>query len=119
MDDKLRSVFKNITKNQCLQTISSPIFWIYDDETEKKCLIVEQEKMTLNRKTFKVINHNKQAIRFLAVDKCIFSDNDNVKRCDCIIYNKEYFCFIELKKVQKRKNRAKNTARTQLLSTIE
>ncbi len=36
-----------------------------------------------------------------------------------IIYNKEYFCFIELKKVQKRKNRAKNTARTQLLSTIE
>jgi hypothetical protein len=120
MDDKLRAAFAKIRENQCLEIISDSEFEIYDSDDEQRCFIL-REDTTSSSQIFKVINHKKQAIRFLAVDKCLFFDSDKFKRCDCIIYNEKYFCFVELKKVEVTRNRnsAKKTARAQLHSTIK
>jgi hypothetical protein len=121
MDNKLRTVFAQIEENQCFQLISDTEFQIYDSDEEQRCFILTEETTSANGQFFKVINRNKENIRFLAVDKCLFFDNDKFKRCDCILYNQEYFCFVELKKVETTRNRnsAKKTARAQLYSTIK
>jgi hypothetical protein len=120
MDNKLRAIFAQIEENHCLQTISDTEFDIYDSGEEQRCFILSDESISSSTQLFKVINPNNQNIRFLAVDKCLFFDGDKFKRCDALLYNEEYLCFLELKKVDATRNRnsAKKTARAQLYSTI-
>ncbi len=120
MDKTLRAIFAQIEDNHCLETISDSEFEIYDSGEEQRCFILSDESISSGTQLFKVINHNNQNIRFLAVDKCLFFDGDKFKRCDCLLYNEDYLCFVELKKVDTTRNRnsAKKTARAQLYSTI-
>jgi hypothetical protein len=122
MDKELQSAFELIKENKCLEIISDSEFDIYDSDDKQRCFILlKNDNDVSNEQLFKVINPNKQDIRFLAIDKCLLFDNDKLKRCDCIIYNKKDFCFIELKKVEikRHRNSAKKTARRQLYSTIK
>lgn len=120
MDKKLRTIFTQIEEHHCLETISDSEFYIYDSGEKQRCFILSDETNSTDIQLFKVINYNNQNIRFLAVDKCLFFDSDKLKRCDCILYNEEYLCFVEIKKVDTARNRnsAKKTARAQLYSTI-
>jgi hypothetical protein len=99
MDKKLRAIFSQIEEHHCFETISDSEFYIYDSGEKQRCFILSDETNSTNIQLFKVINHNNQNIRFLAVDKCLFFDSDKLKRCDCILYNEEYLCFVEIKKV--------------------
>jgi len=70
MDKKLRAIFAQIKENHCLETISDSEFDIYDSGEEQRCFILSDETISSGTQLFKVINHNNQNIRFLAVDKC-------------------------------------------------
>ena len=114
MIDRLKESFPQIEKSNCLEIISKSQFEIYDCEEEKRCYICEKDGH------FQVLNANKKEIGFLAVDKCLFFDSDEFKKCDCIIFDEETICFIEIKdcKPKRRKGHKKN-AEKQLKATIE
>ncbi len=120
MDNKLRTLFAKIEEHHCLEIISDSAFYIYASGEEQRCFILSDETNSSDTQLFKVINDNNQNIRFLAIDKCLFFDSDKFKRCDCLLYNEEYLCFVEIKKVDttRHRNSAKKTARAQLYSTI-
>ena len=124
MIKKLKDAFSQIEKNSCLEIVKDKEFEIYDCpedyDTYKKgrCYIKTNGQ-------FKVINRSKKEINFLAVDKCIFFDDDKFKKCDCIVFDDEVFCFIEIKefnttrKVGKRRREKREASLNQVKSTIE
>jgi len=114
MKNKLEEAFPQVLTNHCLETNSEKEFWIYDCDEENRCYITSEDNQ------FQVINNTKNNISFLAIDKCIFFDDDTFKKCDCAVFNEKTFCFIEIKKSKvARRNRNKKVASRQLKSTIE
>jgi hypothetical protein len=113
MINSLKNLFPHIEKKGCLQIIEKEAFEIFDNIEEKKCIIREENGQ------FKVLNTSKKEIGFIAVDECLFNSSDG-SRCDCIIFDDEVFCFIELKSC-KNKNISGNRrkAKSQLIATIE
>ena len=114
MQNSLKTIYPQIDDNNCLDTLTKKEFEIYDCEEEKRCYIATEYGQ------FKVINSLEKEISFLAIDKCLFFDNDKFKKCDCLLFDKENICFIEIKacKFKQRKSN-KKTAISQLKSTIE
>ena len=114
MQNSLKTAFLNIETNNCMEVLTQKEFEIYDCEEEKRCYIATEYGQ------FKVINSLEKEITFLAIDKCIFFDSDKFKKCDCVIFDEDTICFIEIKacKIKQRKSN-KKTAITQLRSTIE
>ena len=113
MKNKLEEAFPQVLTNHCLETNLSEEFWIYDCDEENRCYITSEDNQ------FQVKNNTENHISFLAIDKCIFFDDDAFEKCDCAVFNEKTFCFIEIKKSklrQKKKNRKK--AKAQLQSTI-
>ncbi len=90
MINSLKEVFPYLDEKECLQIIKKEAFEIFDHEEEKKCYILEENGQ------FKVINSKRKEIGFIAVDECLFDSSDG-SRSDCIIFDDEVFCFIELK----------------------
>ena len=113
MVNSLKEVFPHIDEKNCLQLITKEAFEIFDHEEDKKCIILEKNGQ------FKVSNPNQKEIGFIAVDECLFNSSD-ATRADCIIFDEEVFCFIELKHC-KNKNISRNRqkAKSQLMATIE
>jgi len=113
MVNSLKEVFPHIDEKNCLQLITKEAFEIFDHEEDKKCIILETNGQ------FKVSNPNQKEIGFIAVDECLFGSSD-ATRADCIIFDEEVFCFIELKHC-KNKNISRNRqkAKSQLMATIE
>ena len=112
MKNKLEEAFPQISTNHCLETTQDK-FWIYDCEEKSRCYITHEDNQ------FHVLNDTNGYISFLAIDKCIFFDDDAFEKCDCAVFNEKIFSFIEIKKSklrQKKKNRKK--AKAQLISTI-
>ena len=114
MINKLEEAFPKIEENSCLKILLNEKFEIYDCQEKKRCYICEIDGH------FQVLNSNKKEIGFLAIDKCLFFDDDEFKKCDCIIFDEGTICFIEIKecKLKRRKGHKKN-AEKQLKSTIE
>jgi len=114
MQSNLKRTFPQIEQNSCMETLSDKEFEIYDCEEEKRCYIATEYGQ------FKVINNLEKEITFLAIDKCLFFDNDKFKKCDCLVFDEDTICFVEIKacKFKQRKSN-KKTARNQLKSTIE
>jgi hypothetical protein len=114
MQSKLKKSFPQIEQNSCIETLTNREFEIYDCEEEKRCYI------TTEYGQFKVINSLEKEITFLAIDKCLFFDSDRFKKCDCLIFDDNTICFVEIKacKFKQRKSN-KKTAIGQLKSTIE
>jgi len=114
MIDALKETFLQIEQNRCLETLLDEKFEIYDCEEEKRCYICETDGH------FQVLNPNKKEVSFLAVDKCLFFDDDTFQKCDCIVFDSETICFIEIKECKpKRRKGHKKSAEKQLKSTIE
>lgn len=71
---------------------------------------------------FSVLNPNRRYISLLATDHCFFSTDDREKKCDFILFDDIYFCFVELKlKAEPRnaKNEIRKKAWEQLGTTID
>jgi len=113
MINSLKEIFPHIDEKRCLQFITKKVFEIFDHEEDKKCYILEENGQ------FKVLNSNQKEIGFIAVDECLFDSSDG-SRSDCIVFDDEVFCFIELKHC-KNKNISRNRqkAKSQLIATIE
>ncbi|SFV58371.1 hypothetical protein MNB_SV-12-627 [hydrothermal vent metagenome] len=113
MINSLKEIFPHIDEKRCLQFITKKVFEIFDHEEDKKCYILEENGQ------FKVLNSNQKEIGFIAVDECLFDSSDG-SRSDCIVFDDEVLCFIELKHC-KNKNISRNRqkAKSQLIATIE
>ena len=114
MRSSLKKVFPQIEENGCMESLREKEFEIYDREEEKRCYISTEYGQ------FKVINDSEKEITFLAIDKCLFFDSDTFKKCDCVVFDSNTICFVEIKacKFKQRKSN-KKTAISQLKSTIE
>ena len=113
MINSLNKVFPHLEEKGCLQFIKKEAFEIFDHKEEKKCYIIEENGQ------FKVFNSEKKEIGFLAVDECLF-DSSEGSRADCMVFDEEVVCFIELKDCKNKNipaNRRK--AKKQLIAVIE
>jgi len=124
MIKKLKDAFFQIEKNSCLEILKDKEFEIYDcPEADNSC--TKGRCYIRTNGQFKVINSREKEINFLAVDKCIFFDNDEFEKADCIIFDDRTFCFIEIKefdterKVGSIRKKKRKKALSQLWSTIE
>lgn len=111
----IEKAYPQIVQNACLKILTDLEFSIYDSEMGR-CFIQKKDDEIIH---FTVKNPNQKEIGFLAIDKCIFMDSDNIKRCDCAVFDNKTFCFIEIKETNQRKSENSRKAREQLLTTIE
>jgi hypothetical protein len=111
----IEKAFPQIEEKSCLEILNTPKFSIYDSEFGR-CFIQKEEHEIIH---FTVKNPNQKDIGFLAIDKCVFMDNDEIKRCDCAVFDSKTICFIEIKETTRRKSENSRKAREQLLRTIE
>lgn len=125
--NQLKNIFPQLKNCKCLEENSSSEFKIVEDEISKRSVIcsvgefLELERDDQNKKTLQVFHiHNPQEkeISFLAVDSCLFTSSDE-ERCDFIVFDNQYFCFVELKRVKfKQESKKRLKAAKQLESTI-
>lgn len=97
MINKLKTLFPHLVEKECWIETSNKEINIYDHEKEKRCYIDEKSKTE-----FIVLNPNEKNINFIAIDSCLLSSSD-ISRSDCMVFDEDMVCFIELKKC-KRKN---------------
>ena len=116
MLDAIQKSFPQTFANACLQTLTEVELHIYDTD-EKRCEIQTEPEGIVH---FTVENPAAQDIHFLAIDKCLLFDNDEIQRCDCAIFNHKVFCFVEIKEVDHAARRADQNrkAKEQLKNTI-
>ncbi len=119
MINSLKNTFPQIEQNSCLEFRIDKEFEIYDcDENDDNCTM--GRCYVKENGQFKVINHGPKEIAFLAVDKCLFFNNDGFKKCDCIIFEDSTICFIEIKDCKNgQRAKRKKTAKEQLKSTLQ
>ncbi len=115
--DIIKQTFPQTQANTCLQTLTDAEFCIYD--TEDKRSEIQTDVNGLQH--FTVENPTKRDIHFLAIDKCIFFDNERILRCDCAVFDSKTFCFVEIKEVDHAARRAEQyrKAKEQLKTTIQ
>ena len=113
---QIANAFPEKVQNQCLEVQTTQEFHIYDTDEGKSKICENNEPIH-----FSVMNPNGKSISFLAIDKCLFSDEEDQKRCDCALFDDSTFCFVEIKtgmgSLSTLKVYRKN-AREQLLKTI-
>lgn len=116
MLDPIQQTFPKIQENGCLKTRTDNEFCIYDTDTGRCTIQTDPDGI----RHFTVENPTKRAIHFLAIDKCIFLDSDDTRRCDCAIFDSKTFCFVEIKEVDHAARRAEQLrkAKEQLRTTI-
>jgi len=115
MINSLKEVFPHLEEKGCLQFINKEAFEIFDHLEDKKCYIIEENGQ------FKVINSNQKEIGFLAVDECLFDSSDG-SRADCIVFDDEVICFVELKSCKNKKQlitKHRRKSKKQLIALIE
>ena len=119
MENKLKDIFPKIKENGCLKILNDKEFEIYDcTKDDKDC---EFGKCYIKKNgNFKVINNFEKKVGFLAIDKCIFFDDDKFKKCDCLIFDDKIISFIEIKNCKTKNRRMrKKDVKEQLKKTIE
>ncbi|RCR65658.1 hypothetical protein [Larkinella punicea] len=116
MKEQIERVFPQTVLNGCLETISDQEFGIYDSET-KRCYRQTDSDGIIH---FTVENPAAKSIHFLAIDKCLFDDNDPIERCDFAVFDAKTFVFVEIKETSKAGQRASHNqkAKSQLKATI-
>ena len=95
---QLKSAFSNIDANECFKIVSNEKFEIYDCKEDDEDCSTGRCYIRVDG-DFKVINPSKKNIGFLAIDKCIFFDDDKIKKCDCIVMDNDTLCFIRDKRL--------------------
>ncbi len=93
---QLREVFSATPVDQCLDHDDSERFYILEDDTLNKSII---EEYVTRQDGFLIINPHQKTVYMLATDNCFldYLDEYEGKRCDCIVFDDHYFCFVELK----------------------
>lgn len=86
----------------------------------QKQSVIASDTVKKNEIAFRISNPTKRSIHLLATDGCFFTSADP-KRCDCLVFDDQYLCFVELKldvtSPRQAASKLKN-ARNQLGATI-
>jgi hypothetical protein len=61
---------------------------------QRRAIVKEHEGE--NEQAFHIFNPEEQEIYLFAIDGCFFTDEDH-ERCDCLVYDNQCLCFVELK----------------------
>lgn len=118
MRDKIVTAFARCEANNCLSVETQKEFYIVDGESGKSEVCYDSS--ALNYPFFTVSNPKEKEIGFLAIDKCIFFEQDGEK-CDCAVFDGHLICFIEMKKAlgkTRTRSKARDKAVGQLKETI-
>ena len=91
----LNDAFKDRSPKKCI-TFHDGDFYIKDDE-KSGCEALLLETVSDTDSLFHIINPNLKQIALFKVDKCFFGSKPDHKRCDCIVFDDVFFCFLELK----------------------
>lgn len=118
IQSKIVATFPKCVENTCLETVNYVRFWINDPtDNQSKCEIVTEENPNNH---FEIENFAEKKIHFLAIDKCIFQDSDEHKKCDFAVFDEMSFCWVEVKDVKPRNRKnSRKMAIEQLKRTIE
>ena len=116
MRSLIERTFPETVQKTCLQTSTEIEFCVFDTEA-KQCAIQTDSG---GLKHFTIENPTGRDIHFLAIDNCLFSDND-ITRCDCAVFDEKTFCFIEIKETETAARRSVHyqKAKEQLKATIQ
>lgn len=114
MEDRISEAYPQCSENICFETKTDTTFEI-EDQDNGRCIILNNEESG----HFTVKNPNNKTISFLSIDKCIFFDDDEHKKCDFAICDDQTFCFVEIKNTTTRSTKRKQKATEQLMTTIE
>lgn len=91
---RLRSYFQQLKIDQCLDKRSDTILVICETGIDNTPCHFGQ----LTNKGFRIENPDQLEIHLLKVDHCLLTNiEQNLKKCDCIIFDSRFFCFVELK----------------------
>ena len=127
MSAQIAQFFSERAIQECLESDNRAEFHICDGnenastEKEQRTFIL-RVPMTNDLYSFTVKNPGRKKIHHLAVDHCFFDRSYSGDRCDCIVFDDVYFCFVELKlNLRTKKGAAKHLrkARKQLGSVIQ
>ena len=104
-----------VIKRPILYT-DNPQFFVHDNNPVN----IIENKTNKTVYDLEVLNSIKKTVCLIKVDKCLFSDRDDFKKCDCVLFNYKSLFFVELKSsAQGNKGTKRTQAAKQLLSTIE
>ncbi|MDZ7934259.1 MAG: hypothetical protein U5M51_04685 [Emticicia sp.] len=116
MQESIKKAFPLILQNACLEITQFAEFEIIDKQTSR-CVLQEGNSEEGN---LWAINKSQKEVYFLAIDKCLFFDNNiDPSRCDCALFDESRICFVEIKESNQSKRRdRRNKAIEQLAKTI-
>lgn len=80
----------------CLSTHQVRTALIYDHPDEGRCYIRRRGEET-SPYDFTIQNSSGRFFHLVAVDKCMFSDEADGSRCDCVLFTHSVSLFIDLK----------------------
>ena len=112
-------LFAEKLREECLTSKNDERLLASEGENSRSQLSVYEEASE-HPDGFLLKNFHQKTLHLLAIDHCFFSDSDP-QRCDCLIFDDQFLCFVEFKlevKPRKATDRLKE-ARDQLGSTIE
>ncbi len=114
--ETIKAAFPQNETNVCIASLNDDLFHVFDSE-QKRCLI---QNDPAGKKHFTVENPTGRELHFLAIDKCLFMDSDDIERCDFAVFDAKTFCFAEIKEIGKINQlaAANRKAKDQLKSTI-
>ena len=103
----------------CL-TASENAFEFVVLENKENIACIKQTNVVTGFEGFSVSNPKRRYINLLATDHCFFPASDYEEKCDFVIFDDIYFCFVELKLNVNPRNAANNIrkARGQLGTTL-
>lgn len=116
MQASIKKAFPLTSQNACLEITQLANFEIIDKQTSR-CILQENHSEIGH---LWVNNQSQKQIHFLAIDKCLFFDNNtDPTRCDCALFDENRICFIEIKESNKSNRRKRRgEAIEQLSKTI-
>ncbi len=97
--EQLDRAFANraVKPSSCIDRSSNSILYI-DDNKEKGFCIFADVNLELDQSSmFKINNQSQQDILLFAVDGKFIKTGTPAKRCDCIFFSNQHFCFAEFK----------------------
>ena len=115
---RIRTAFQQQLQQQsCLVEYTHPGFFVHDPPPPPAtpCVVLIDERRT--KSDLNVINTQEIPIHFLAIDKCLYSDDDN-ERCDCALIINQQLHFIEFKTSQADRNTGPGECLRQLAASI-
>ncbi len=125
MIEGLSIAFTEQEIDKCLITSQEVEMIVNDPSNNERCILVRLDD-SIYLTGFQIHNPKGKSVHVLCIDNCLKyqseDDKNPEKRCDCVVFDDVYFCFIELKLNVSSRDQVTynaNKARKQLGRTIQ